>query len=64
MLILCMKKQIKKNYEAPQLTVVAIKTERGYAGSVPFAIGLFSVDDAPEESGMQDYTMQSGDFWL
>ena len=59
-----MKKQTKKNYEAPQLTVVAIKTECGYAGSVPFAIGLFSVYDAPEESGMQDYTRQGGDIWL
>lgn len=59
-----MKKQTKKNYEAPQLTVVAIKTERGYAGSFPFAIGLFFVNDAPEESGMQDYTMQNADFWL
>lgn len=59
-----MKKQTKKNYEAPKLTVVAIKTERGYAESVPFAIGLFSVDDAPEESGMQDYTMQGGDIWF
>ena len=59
-----MKKQTKKNYEAPQLTVVAIKTERGYAGSVPFAIGLFSDDDAPEESGMQDYTKQNAEIWL
>lgn len=59
-----MKKQTKKNYEAPKLTVVAIKTERGYAESVPFDIGLFSVDDAPEESGMQNYTMQNGEIWL
>lgn len=43
-----MKRKTKKNYEAPQLTVVSFKAERGYASSGgpdpvehTFLLGLF-----------------------
>ena len=53
----------KRPYEAPQLTVVTFKTERGYAASGLFALGRH---DGEEEDvyGMQDYEVQTEQSWF
>lgn len=55
----------KKQYEAPQLTVVAFKTESGYAASLNYlTLGLWTSGLSSDVDGLQDYTVQSEDNWL
>ena len=54
----------KKNYEAPQSTVVSFMVERGYAASTYTAtLGIFPIIDT-ELDGMQDYNVQIEQSWL
>ena len=66
-----MKSKAKKDYESPQLTVVSVKAERGYATSGPmFDLSelLFWEEDASNKH-MESYTVAndwnegSNSFW-
>lgn len=49
----------RKEYEAPTLTVVSFKTERGYSVSV----WIGNEDDSPN-TGVSDYTVENeGNFY-
>ena len=52
----------KKDYEAPQLTVVSFKVERGYA------LSTLTIGREPFETeadyGMQDYDVQEEQHWF
>ena len=49
----------RKEYEAPTLTVVSFKTERGYTVSV----WIGNEDDSPD-TGVSDYTVENeGNFY-
>ncbi len=51
----------KKTYEAPQLTAVTFKVERGYANStLNFTLG----EHASSQNGIQDYELQSEQTWF
>lgn len=54
----------KKPYEAPQLTVVTFKAERGYASSgLSFSIGQWIWDDGSNVDGVNDYTVEDNQYW-
>lgn len=48
----------KKAYEAPALTVVSFRTERGYAASGQFLLGIF----VPEEQSIETRRSSGGYF--
>ncbi len=48
----------KKEYQAPQLTVVTMKAERGYAGSV--LSSLFFWENSWGSEQIEDYNNRSG----
>ena len=57
----------KKPYEAPHLTVVTFKTERGYAASGVLSELMFW-DNAQDAHNMENYETQEnwhsgGEFW-
>lgn len=51
-----MEKKEKKTYEAPALTVVTFKTERGYALS---SLAVWRTDEDGDDQ-MEDYTTGNG----
>lgn len=59
-------KEEKKQYEAPQLTVATVRTERGYAASTlnSLALWLSAYDSQQVESYSEHEDWGSdGDFW-
>lgn len=51
----------KKSYEAPRLTVVGFKAERGYAASGPFELDEFLLwDNDQSTEQMESYTTGNG----
>ncbi len=51
-------KKDKKQYEAPSLTAVSFKTERGYAASGPLGLSEFVFwDNDKSEDQMEDYSI-------
>lgn len=64
-----MEKQTKKVYEAPDLTVVSFKAEKGYAasGDPLAAFGLWDGDPSnnAETPAIDDYEMETnnGGYW-
>lgn len=54
-----MNMETKKDYMAPQLTVVTFKAEVGYAGSHTMEMLTFW-DDAQESEQMETYSMVDG----
>lgn len=60
-----MNNQEKKNYEAPQLTVVSFKVEQGFNASDTkvFTLGMLP-EDEPYDYGMQDYEVQGNQSWF
>ena len=61
-----MEQKGKKNYEAPQLTTVTFKTERGYASSnLTATLGLWEDVYSPSNTdGLVDYNVQTEDNWF
>ena len=56
--------QEKKRYEAPHLTVVSVKQERGYSASTQsFALGVW-MSSLESDYGMQDYNLQTEYSWI
>jgi len=59
----------KKQYEAPQLTTVTIKAERGYAASLrslsfaALALGLSAGDNGVMEAQRGNYGWTDGGTW-
>ncbi len=62
-----MKDNDKKQYMAPQLTVVTFRAERGYASSIISSVSLW---ESPEAEQMESYNQREGwtsgsdGFWL
>ena len=50
----------KKEYITPQLTVVAVKSERGYATSTLTSLALWSSITFPETQMMERYETTNG----
>ena len=48
----------KRPYEAPELTTVTFKTERGYAASE-----LWLGSTSPSTNGLNDYDVQDNETW-
>lgn len=66
-----MENKKKKVYDAPQLTVVSFKTERGFALSGEILQNQFLLWDSEEEIHMEPYSYREGwanengeGFWL
>ena len=58
-----MDKKEKKQYEAPGLTAVTFKVERGYAFSMKF-IGASAEDNEYMEAERQSYGAANNDSWF
>ncbi|MBQ8703200.1 MAG: hypothetical protein IJ524_02360 [Bacteroidales bacterium] len=58
-------KEEKKQYEAPQLTVVTFRTERGYAASSLNALLFWQLADAQQVEAYSEHDDwgSSGSFW-
>ncbi len=50
----------KKEYTAPELTTVTIKSERGYAGSVNMALFTALIAGGSDTYQMEDYETANG----
>ncbi len=48
-----MKENVKKHYEAPQLTVVTFKAERGYASSEAKLLNTLAISSLYQNEGYQ-----------
>lgn len=48
-----MKENVKKHYEAPQLTVVTFKAERGYASSNKSLLNTLAISSLYQNEGYQ-----------
>ena len=57
----------REKYIAPRLTVVTIKSERGYAFSLANAVMLWSLSGDPQMEQYQErdnWTSESSSFWI